>query len=83
MQWTHNKYLTGVLTGQPDRSSNIDWWACPMRRTYNKCVIGGMVRPGQHICDHVAMFNIQLVGQGDWVWGCSDIFPFPKPYPPH
>ena len=104
---TYNKYSTGVLTGQPDRSSNIDWWSCPMRWTYNKCVIRGMVRPGQHICDHVAMFNIQLVqqehwlyclsrriiwyvqnstgfniqliGQGDWVWGCRD----PKPYPPH
>ena len=36
----HNKYLTCVLTGQPGRSSNINWWSCPMQRTHNKYLTG-------------------------------------------
>ena len=29
------------------------------------------VRPGQHICNHVAMFNIQLVQQEHWLYCLS------------
>ena len=34
------KALTGVLTDQPDRSFNIDWWSYLMQWTHNKYLTG-------------------------------------------